>query len=199
MILLANVRMPAQDGISMTTRPLGRRWQALGRQLAWLALLLLGIMLLLISTTATAIGIQAQRDETRGVDLLLIVAPAAPPSTLIEHSLNLYQHGYGLQIAIAGPGRLQCRADLLGRGVPAEALAGGISQDSLIATLSAARQNGTASLLIVSAPADQLLSLKIAHDQALQAYGSPTSSTAPSLPTSLLAALAYWRYILVYR
>ncbi|NTV62791.1 MAG: hypothetical protein HGA65_04550 [Oscillochloris sp.] len=183
----------------MTSQPKKKRWQALGRQLARLALLLLGITLLLISTTVAAIGMQAQRDETRGTDLLFVIAPAAPPTPLVEHSLELYRRGYGRQIALAGPGWAQLRADLLGRGVPAEALASGLSDESLLTALSAVRRSGTASLLIVSAPADQLLGLKAAHDQGLQAYGSPVSPTSPDLPTSLLAAIDYWRYALLYR
>jgi hypothetical protein len=174
-----------------------RRWHAVGAQLGRLALLLLVIAIAGIGVTVAAGGIQSQHDETRGADLLLLVAPEVPPADLIAHSLDLYHRGYGTQIAVAGPGHVRARADLLGRGLPVEALFDAQS-DSLILILTAARQSGVHNLLAISPPADQLLTLKVARDLGLQAYGSPEPARSPDLVAAIGAAFDYWRYALFH-
>jgi hypothetical protein len=171
-------------------------WQAAGAQLARLAVLLLIVALAGVGVAAAAISIQAQRDETRSADLLLVIAPDLPPAALIDHSVDLYRRGYAVELALAGPGRERARADLLARGLPESAIGVLAEGQALFAALATAHSGGAQSLLVVSAPAEQLLSLKVAHDQGLRAYSSP----APSLPLNLLdvlrAALGYWRYAL---
>jgi hypothetical protein len=180
----------------MRTLPPREVWQAVGAQLARLALLMLTVGVVGVGMAAVAVAMQAQRDETRSADVLLVIAPELPPTSLIEYSLDLYRRGYGVRIALAGPGRERAYADLLGRGLPVEALVGITQSDSLDAALATARQDSAHSLLVVSSPSSQLLSLKIARDLGLRAYGSPV----PTLPLepldTLRAALGYWRYAL---
>jgi hypothetical protein len=85
---------------------------------------------------------------------------------------------------------------MLARGVPESALGVLAEGESLFDALAAARSGGAQSLLVVSAPADQLLSLKVAHDQGLRAYGSPSPIPSMDLLDALRAALGYWRYAL---
>ncbi|MEI7610790.1 MAG: RNA ligase family protein [Rhodospirillaceae bacterium] len=68
-------------------------------------------------------------------------------------------------------------------------------EDALFDALAAAHSGGAQSLLVASAPADQLLSLKVAHDQGLRAYGAPTPTAVLDLLDVLRAALDYWRYV----
>lgn len=174
-------------------------WRAVGAQLAHAATLLLAVVLWFGGVAAAAVALQAQRDETRSVDLLLVITPAIPSNALIEHSLDLYRRGYGHQVALVGPGRARAQADLLGRGIPPESLSGPIASETPVEAMDAARRAGTQSLLVISAPADQLLSLKIAHDMGMRAYGSPTPGAELAPPDTLLATLSYWRYALLRR
>lgn len=171
-------------------------WRAAGAQLARLAAVLLIVAVCAVGTAAAAATVQAQRDDARSADLLLVIAPDIPPTALIERSVDLYRRGYGARIALAGPGRSRAYAALIGRSLPAEALLSVAEDNSLVAVMAAARQSDVRSLLVVSAPADQLLSLKIARDQGLRAYGAPAPATPPDLLDTLRAALGYWRYAL---
>lgn len=172
-------------------------WRAVAAQLARLIIVLLTVSVWSIGVTAAAVAIQAQRDETRSADLLLVVTPDVVPTSLIEHSLDLFRRGYGPQMALIGPGRERAAADLLGRGLPPEALADLAGYPTTIGTLNAAQSAGARSLLIISVPADQLLSLKIARDVGMRAYGSPVPGTALAPLDTLRAALGYWRYALI--
>ncbi|MBX0330365.1 hypothetical protein K2Z83_22130 [Oscillochloris sp. ZM17-4] len=174
-----------------------RVWRAAGAQLARLALLLLIVAACGVGTSAAAIAIQAQRDDMRSADLLLVIAPDIPPTSLIEHGIDLYRRGYGGHIVLSGPGRGRAYAALVGRGLPAEALISGAGDRSLGDALATSWQGGARSLLVVSAPADQLLSLKIARDQGMHAYGSPVPAAPLGLLDTLRAALGYWRYALL--
>jgi hypothetical protein len=173
-------------------------WRLAGAQLARLALLLLIVGVCGVGIGAAAAVIQSQRDDARSVDLLLVIAPDIPPTPLIEHSIDLYRRGYGTRIALAGPGRSRAYAALTGRGLPAETLVSVAEGDSLIAVIVAARQSDVRSLLVVSLPADQLLSLKIARDQGMHAYGSPVPAASADLLAALRASLGYWRYALFH-
>ncbi|EFO81505.1 hypothetical protein OSCT_0649 [Oscillochloris trichoides DG-6] len=174
-----------------------RSWRMIGQQVGRLALVLALVLVTLLGVTVAAIGMQAQRDETRNADLLLLIAPELPPSMLIEHCLDLYRRGYGTQIAITGPGQVRARNDLLGRGVPAEALLDVGERPSLVAGLQVIQQRGVTSLLVASLPADQLLALKVAHDIGLRAYGSPEPALAEDFFETLRASRDYWRYALL--
>lgn len=171
-------------------------WLAVGAQLTRLILLLLMIGLTGIALAAAAITIQAQRDETRSTDMLVVIAPNLPPSSLIEHSFDLYRRGYAAKVALAGPGRERARADLLGFGVPPSALTSLTDGESLSTALAVAQRSGVRSLLVVSEPASQLLNLKIAHDQGIKAYGTPDPEMSLEAIDALRAAMSYWSYAL---
>ncbi len=174
-------------------------WRVIGQQAGRLAALLALVLLILLGVTAAAMEMQAQRDETRTTDLVLLIVPDVPPSVLIEHCLDLYRRGYGTQIAISGPGQVRVRADLLGRGIPSEALFDIGEEVSLVAGLQAIQQQGVQSVLVASLPADQLLALKVAHDLGMDAYASPEPALESDLVATLRASLAYWRYALLYQ
>jgi hypothetical protein len=171
-------------------------WQAAFAHLARLISLVFVIALVGIGLASAAITIQAQRDETRSADLLLVISPDLPPAALLDHSFDLYRRGYAVQVSLAGPGRGRAKAELLARGVPESVLGTLAEGESLIESLAAARSGGAQSLLVVSPPADQLLSLKLAQDQGLRAYGSPSPTLSMDLLDALRAALGYWRYAL---
>lgn len=163
--------------------------------MARMASLLLLIGLLAMGITVAAIAVQVQRDETHNADLLLVIAPELPSAALIDHSFDLYRRGYAVRLALAGPGRGQARTDLIALGMPESAITIIAEGESLFDALAVARSGGAQSVLVASAPADQLLSLKVAHDQGLRAYGAPTPTAVLDLLDVLRAALDYWRYV----
>lgn len=185
----------------------GRPWRLtrrqIGRQTAHLALLTAIIALLALALGAVAAGMQASRDEARAVDLALVVAPAAPPTALADHVFELYRRGYTPRLILAGEGQGGLKAQLVERGVPEVSLlsdgASGAGSAELARLLREARAAGAASLLVVTAPAETLLGLKLARDQGLRAYGAPAPARARDPLTLLEASLAYWRYVLLRR
>lgn len=185
----------------------GRHWRVtrrqIGQQMAHLALLTATVALLALVLGAVAAGMQASRDEARAVDLALVVAPAAPPAALADHVFDLYRRGYTPRLILAGEGQGGLKTQLVERGVPEASLlsdgASGAGAAELTRLLREAHAGGAASLLVVTAPAETLLGLKLARDQGLRAYGAPAPERTLD-PLSLLeASLDYWRYVLLPR
>jgi hypothetical protein len=173
---------------------------AICAQFARLAGLLLLIALLATGVAAAAIAAQAGRDETRSVDLVLVLAPALPPASLVERSLDLYRRGYALELLLIGPGGDLVRSRLIAQDVPAAALLAGPGGDGslhLAAAVQSARQRGAQTLLVVSVPEAQLLGLKIVRDQGLRAYGVPVGEAAIDPIDLARASARYWRYVLL--
>lgn len=176
-----------------------------GRAVAAQASRLLGLLTILavlgLGLVALATGLQSQRDEARRSDLLLVVAPAVPPQAFVDHTFELYRRGYAPRLLVAGDGRRQVLAALRERGLPAEAMVeaeGPALAPEHVAALRA-EQGEQASALVVAQPEELLLTMKIARDLGLRAYGSPPPGPGVE-PLELLQASAdYWRYVLIRR
>lgn len=172
-----------------------RGWATQARRLLGLLALLAALG---VGLVALATGMQAQRDEARRSDLLLVAAPAVPAEAFISHTFELYRRGYAPRLLVAGSGRRQLLDALGARGLPAEAMADAEGENlrpEQVAALQAG-QAEQASALVVAQPEELLLTMKIARDMGLRAYGSPPPGR-PIDPLALLRASGeYWRYVL---
>jgi uncharacterized SAM-binding protein YcdF (DUF218 family) len=92
------------------------------------------------------------------------------------------------------------QADLVAEGMPEHALLpveqSEASRADFQRIAEVARQHSIQSILIVSAPSELLLDLKMARDQGLVAYGAPVSSMDFEPKTLFHASLNYWLYVL---
>lgn len=172
-------------------------------QLRRLLVLLLILSLLGVALVAIATALQAQRDEARRADLLVVIAPAVPSPAFIDHTFELYRRGYAPRLIVAGSGRAQLIGALGARGLPAEVLDEAARAElplNQIATAAQAAQGaGGASALVVAQQEELLLSMKIVRDMGLRTYGSPPPGRSVD-PLALLEASAdYWGYVLLRR
>ena len=181
-------------------RPL---WRTIRRQALYLGIALGTIVLTALLLASLAVGLQAQRDEARSAELLLIVAPALPSQALIDHSAELGRRGYAPRTILVGAGQAALHAALIERGMAEKALSvGPVGETDLAqlrAALAAARADGASSAVVVASQADLLLWLKLSADAGLRPYGSPVPGPAPNLWTLLQAGARYWRYALLQR
>lgn len=174
-------------------------------------LYLLRVVLTLGAICITALGIvclliliQGQRDQARRVDAIVVLhLPASPPEHL-EEAVRLYREGHAARVLLAGTSLEEAQAVLMNQGIPDEVLhlpeadsAARLPSMRQVAELASGQNIG--SVLLVSAPHELLLDLKIASDLGLQAYGSPIPTTTLDMPDVVYAGLAYWRYVLLER
>lgn len=166
------------------------------RQLGYLGMLVGLLLALLTALSVVAIMIQAQRDDTRQADAILVIAPEYPPIALVEHSFELFRRGYGRRIFLIGPGSAELSTALVGRGVPVEALIVATPGNSLVTQMREFVPSEADHVLLVCEPSSQLLGLKIARDLEAHAYGSPAGDSPDPL-TVLRAIGDYWAYVLL--
>ncbi len=163
-----------------------------------LALLVLGVAL-----TSILVLLQARRNEVRRVDALILLPQVADTAAGVAQALDLYRRGYTQQMIVGGPAAARVRAALVERGLPVTALVDGDeSTDPIVfweRTAHIARQNGVASVLLVTDSAQMLRELKIARDLGLTAYAAPMAGPDPDFPTAVRASLNYWAYVLAGR
>lgn len=180
-----------------TQTPLRLPWRSLAAQLYRLGLVLCVVLLTLLGMAVAATAIQAGRDETRHVDVMLVLAPEIPPQALVTQTLEIYRRGYAAQVLLVGLGQSQVRSQLIDQGVPADAIGMAPPAPSTSGWLSGAvAMAGDGAALVVADPADLMIALKLAQDHGLSAYGAPPPGIALS-PVSLLSAgLRYWGYVL---
>lgn len=141
---------------------------------------------------------QGDRDERRQVDAIVVLGAAqynGTPSPVfrarLEHAIALYHEGYADVLFVTGgkaEGDWTSEAAAAGQfaivnGVPATAILveddGRTTLESLRTVGAVLRQRGTTSALFVSDRTHMLRVLRIARDEGLEAYGSPTT-TSPS-------------------
>lgn len=159
-------------------------------------LILGSIGALLLALSVLAIVLQAQRDETRSADWMIAVAGAEPDQALIDHLLAQQRRNFSAQIVIVGvmPERLAQR--LQSAGVAAADLT--VSEPAPLTEQLrlAAAAEAPATVLIVAAPEDLLLTNKISRDLGLDAGTSAPPRVRLRIGPTLSAALAYWQYTL---
>lgn len=162
---------------------------------------LIVVLVIALVFVGSLVMVQGQRDEARPVDALVVLHADVPTNAHIEHALALYQRRFARRVLLVGSDLGASQAELIEQGVPEHALLvveptsdGG---ENFRDIAEVARQQGVQSILIVSAPGDLLLSLKMARDQGLMAYGSPVSTGDFEPRTLFQASLKYWGYVLL--
>ena len=152
---------------------------------------------LVVAYTTYRIWDEGSRDGARPADAIVVLGAAqwnGVPSPLfqrrLDHAIELYHGGIAPYLIVTG-GKLPgdrtteaeaARAYAVSRDVPAEAiLVEDQSQDTLEQLHTVAqmlRDHGLRSAVLVSNRTHMLRSLRIARDQGIEAYGSPTTKTS---------------------
>ena len=165
--------------------------------------------LVVVGYTTYRIWDQGGRDEARNADAIVVLGAAqynGTPSPLFEarisHAVQLYDHGIaGVFIVTGGKGRpgditTEARAArdyAVLHGVPDSAI---LVEDQSRTTLEQLRtvgqmlrDRGLRSAVLVSDRTHMLRSLRIARDQGIEAYGSPTTTSpaASNVPDQIEA------------
>ena len=173
--------------------------------------LALGLLIAAVAVTAwTAYRIQAQgaADEERAVDAIVVLGAAqynGRPSPVLEarirHAVELYHAGLAPILIVTG-GKANgdrtteaaaARTWAMANGVPAAAILsedrGRTTLESLEAVALILRQHSLSSAVFVSDRTHMLRVLRIATDEGIAAWGSPTSSSPTDAdPASRTAA-----------
>ena len=162
---------------------------------------------------------QGDRDERRHVDAIVVLGAAqydGTPSPVfrarLEHAVALFREGYGDVLVVTG-GKAEgdrtteaaaARHYAVEHGVPPAAILvedeGRTTLESLRTVGAMLRERRSASALFVSDRAHMLRVLRIARDEGLEAYGSPTTTSPTDVTfgerfeatTHELAALAVY-------
>ena len=140
------------------------------------------------------------RDNRQNADAIVVLGAAqydGRPSPVFEarldHAVDLYEAGVARYLIVTG-GKAEgdrtteaatARAFAMSRGVPASAILvedrGRTTLESLHAVADLLRQHELASAVFVSDPTHMLRVLRIARDEAIVAYGSPTTTSPTDL------------------
>lgn len=154
---------------------------------------------------------QGARDDRRPADAIVVLGAAqydGRPSPVfrarLEHAVELYRSGLAPRLVVTGgkaPGDRLTEAETARRfalehGVPADAILvedrGRTTLESLRAVGAMLRAEGLTSAVFVSDRTHMLRILRMAEDQGLEAWGSPTeSSPIDASPTRRLRATAH--------
>jgi uncharacterized SAM-binding protein YcdF (DUF218 family) len=166
------------------------------RQLAALGTATLVVTVALAAITTYRIWDQGARDETRAVDAIVVLGAAqydGRPSRIyqarLDHAIDLFEAGVAPVLVVTG-GKAEGdrvteaeagRAYAIGRGVPARAILaedeGRTTIDSLAGVAALFRANGLATAVFVSDRTHMLRVLRIATDEGIVAWGSPTTTS----------------------
>lgn len=146
---------------------------------------------------------QGSRDERRTADAIVVLGAAqydGRPSPVFEarlaHAVDLYQAGIAPVLIVTG-GKAQgdrtteaaaARAYAIGRGVPESAIlsedTGRTTLESLRAVAVLLRHEGLETAVFVSDRTHMLRVLRIATDEGIEAWGSPTTTSPIDLDPS---------------
>jgi uncharacterized SAM-binding protein YcdF (DUF218 family) len=166
------------------------------RNLTRLALAAVAALIAVTAYASFRIWDRGNRDEARPADAIVVLGAAqynGTPSPLFEarlsHAVQLYQDGIAPIFIVTG-GKLPrdrtteadaARAYALAHGIPDEAI---LVEDRSRTTLEQLqsvgqilRDRGLKSAVIVSDRTHMLRSLRMARDQGIEAYGSPTTTS----------------------
>ena len=163
---------------------------------------------ILVGYAAFRIDQQGQRDDQRPAGAIVVLGaaqydgrPSAVFAARLDHAVQLYLSGVAPYLVVTG-GKLEgdrtteaavARAYALERGVPPDHILmedrGRSTLESLQAVASILRQHGIPDAVFVSDRTHMLRVLRMAHDQGIVGYGSPTTtSPSDSSPSSRFAA-----------
>jgi len=166
------------------------------RVLARIVILVAVVGIALAGYAAYRIWDQGNRDEQRTADAIVVMGAAqydGTPSPLfaarLDHAIALYQSGIARRLIVTGGKRegdrtteaASARAYAIGQGVPPEAI---LAEEQSRTTLqsirgvaSLMRDEGLESAVFVSDPSHMLRVLRMASDEGIEAFGSPTRTS----------------------
>jgi uncharacterized SAM-binding protein YcdF (DUF218 family) len=151
---------------------------------------------LLLVYMAFRISAQGDRDERRPADAIVVLGAAqfsGKPGGVFEarlrHAVDLYNEGVAPYLVVTGgklPGDITteaatARAWAIAHGVPEDAILGEDKGRNTLASIEAVakimREHDLTSAVFVSDQTHMLRVLRMASDQGIQAWGSPTSTS----------------------
>jgi uncharacterized SAM-binding protein YcdF (DUF218 family) len=166
------------------------------RVLARIVLLTAVVGLALVGYAAYRIWDQGTRDEQRSADAIVVMGAAqydGRPSPLfaarLDHAIALYHTGIARRLIVTGGKQegdrtteaASARAYAIGHGVPGEAI---LVEENSRTTLQSIRgvaglmrDAGLESAVFVSDPSHMLRVLRMASDEGIEAFGSPTRTS----------------------
>ena len=187
-----------------------RSRQLVVRDLSRIALACVASLLIVVAYTTWRIWDTGNRDDARPADAIVVLGAAqynGVPSPIyrarLDHAIDLFEEGIAPTIVMTGgklPGDRTTEADAgrsyaIAHGVPAEAIIvedqGRTTLESLTTVGTMLDDAGMGPAVFVSDRTHMLRVLRIARDQGIEAFGSPTR-TSPidgSPPESLRATL----------
>jgi uncharacterized SAM-binding protein YcdF (DUF218 family) len=166
------------------------------RALARVIVLVLVVGLALAGYAAYRIWDQGTRDEQRSADAIVVMGAAqydGRPSPLfaarLDHAIELFHAGIAPRLIVTGGKQegdrtteaASARAYAIGRGVPGQAI---LAEEHSRTTLQSIRgvaglmrDEGLATAVFVSDPSHMLRVLRMASDEGIEAFGSPTRTS----------------------
>jgi uncharacterized SAM-binding protein YcdF (DUF218 family) len=152
----------------------------------------------LLAYAAYRINAQGERDESRPANAIVVLGaaqfngrPGGVFEARLDHAIDLWKQGLAPYLVVTG-GKLPAditteaataRTWAIARGVPAEAILaedqGRTTLESIEAVGAIFRERGLRSAVFVSDETHMLRVLRMASDQGIEAWGSPTR-TSPS-------------------
>jgi uncharacterized SAM-binding protein YcdF (DUF218 family) len=150
----------------------------------------------LLAYAVYRIGAQGEQDDRRPADAIVVLGAAqydgragAVLEARLQHALELFEAGLAPYLVVTGgnlPGDTTTEAEvsrawLIERGVPSAAILfenrGRSTAESLAAVARMFHEHGLASGLFVSDRTHMLRVLRIARDEGIDAWGSPTATS----------------------
>jgi uncharacterized SAM-binding protein YcdF (DUF218 family) len=181
--------------------------QAVKGRLVLLPVVSILALLGLLGVLYRQVDVEAQVDEARRVDAIVVLGcsvwPGGRPSPALyartQHAIELYRAGYASHLILTGgvgqnpPAESEVMRRLArAAGVPAEALlldeTSHSTEENLANTKELMDQRGWRSALIVSDPFHLLRAETMARDLGIEAFGSPASDS----PTFTIPHLRVW-------
>jgi uncharacterized SAM-binding protein YcdF (DUF218 family) len=166
------------------------------RVLARIVLLAAVVGLVLASYAAYRIWDQGTRDEQRSADAIVVMGAAqydGRPSPLfaarLDHAIELYHAGIAERLIVTGGKQegdrtteaASARVYAIGHGVPPEAILveeqSRTTLQSIRGVAGLMRDEGLETAVFVSDPSHMLRVLRMASDQGIRAFGSPTRTS----------------------
>lgn len=166
------------------------------KDLTRLALAVTAGALLVLAYTTWRIWDQGNRDDGRPADAIVVLGAAqynGVPSPIyrarLDHAIDLFEEGLAPALVVTGgklPGDKTTEAEAgrhyaMSKGVPDDAILvedhGRTTLESLRTVATMLRDRGLHSAVFVSDRTHMLRVLRIAHDEGIEAFGSPTRTS----------------------
>jgi uncharacterized SAM-binding protein YcdF (DUF218 family) len=166
------------------------------KDLTRLALAVVAGALLVLAYTTWRIWDQGNQDDPRAADAIVVLGAAqynGVPSPIyrarLDHAIDLFEEGLAPALVMTGgklPGDKTTEAEAgrryaISKGVPEDAILvedhGRTTLESLRTVSRMLTERGLHSAVFVSDRTHMLRVLRIAHDEGLEAYGSPTRTS----------------------